>query len=92
MAKKATTKKTKTKEKGIHIDIKGDIPDMSDCKTIKYKAHSRTCGGVYGVGIIGAMIYFVSTATSFWAGVLGILKSLVWPAFMVYGLLKMLGL
>lgn len=39
---------------------------------------------VYGLGIIGAAIYFISNATGFWAGALGILKALVWPAFMVY--------
>lgn len=46
---------------------------------------------VYGLGFIGAAIYYVSNATSFWMGVLGILKSLVWPAFLVYDLLKFLG-
>ena len=45
---------------------------------------------VYGLGLIGAVIYFVSNATSFWMGVLGVLKALVWPAFLVYEALKML--
>lgn len=39
---------------------------------------------VYGLGLIGAAIYFISTATSFWMGVLGFLKAIVWPAFLVY--------
>ncbi len=46
---------------------------------------------VYGVGIIGAAIYYISTATGFWIGVLGFLKALVWPAFLVYEALKALG-
>jgi len=46
---------------------------------------------VYGVGLIGALIYYISTATGFWVGVLGVLKSLVWPAFLVYEALKSLG-
>jgi len=46
---------------------------------------------VYGLGLIGAVIYYVSTAASFWMGVLGILKAIVWPAFLVYELLKSLG-
>jgi len=51
------------------------------------------CGGaVYGLGFIGAVIYYISTATGFWMGVLGILKALVWPAFVVYGLLKSFGM
>jgi hypothetical protein len=46
---------------------------------------------VYGVGLIGAAIYYISTATGFWIGVLGFLKALVWPAFLVYEALKALG-
>jgi hypothetical protein len=41
-------------------------------------------GAVYGLGLIGAAIYFVGHAGSFWLGVLGILKAIVWPALMVY--------
>lgn len=48
-------------------------------------------GGIYGLGFIGALIYFISTANGFWMGVLGILKSIVWPAFLVYEALKALG-
>ena len=61
------------------------------------KGKSVSCGGgcgsagVYGLGFIGAVIYYVSTATGFWMGALGILKALVWPAFLVYELLNHLG-
>jgi hypothetical protein len=48
-------------------------------------------GAVYGLGLIGAAIYFISQATTFWLGVLGFLKALAWPAFMVYEALKFLG-
>jgi hypothetical protein len=48
-------------------------------------------GGFYGLGIVGAAVYYISTATGFWAGVLGILKALVWPAFLIYEALKFLG-
>jgi hypothetical protein len=44
-------------------------------------------GAVYGLGVIGAAVYYVSTATGFWSGVLGIIKALFWPAFLVYKLL-----
>lgn len=47
------------------------------------------CGGaVYGLGVIGSAVYYVQTATGFWMGVLGLLKALVWPAFLVYEVLK----
>jgi len=49
-------------------------------------------GAVYGLGFIGAAIYYIQTSTGFWMGVLGILKAIVWPAFLVFGLLKSLGL
>lgn len=45
---------------------------------------------VYGLGFIGAAIYFISQATTFWMGVLGFLKALVWPAFLVYQALGVL--
>jgi hypothetical protein len=41
-------------------------------------------GAVYGLGLIGAAVFFISQATGFWMGVLGFLKALVWPAFLVY--------
>ncbi len=43
---------------------------------------------VYGLGFIGALIYFLSQATGFWVGVLAVLKAIVWPAFVIYELLK----
>jgi hypothetical protein len=45
-------------------------------------------GAVYGIGFIGAAIYFISHAATFWLGVLGFLKAIVWPAILVYGLLN----
>ena len=52
---------------------------------------SAPASAVYGIGIIGAAIYYFSAATGFWMGVLGFLKALVWPAFLVYEALKALG-
>jgi len=47
------------------------------------------CGGcAYFLGAIGAAIYYVGVAGSFWGGVVGVLKALVWPAFVVYEVLK----
>jgi len=40
--------------------------------------------GVYCLGFIGAAVYYISSATSFGIGVVGFLKALVWPAFLVY--------
>ena len=54
--------------------------------------HDHSGNAVYGLGFIGAAIYYISTATGFWMGVLGVLKAIVWPVFVVFGLLKSLGL
>ncbi len=56
--------------------------------------HRGMCGGAgcgYGLGFLGAAIYYISTASGFWMGVLGVLKALVWPAFLVFELLKLVG-
>ena len=47
---------------------------------------------VYGLGFIGAAVYFIQHATTFGMGVLGLLKAMVWPAFVVYKALEMLKL
>ena len=79
MKKKVKSKKTASK----NVDVL--------CNVSRYNSCRNACGGgVYGLGFLGAVIYYVSTATSFWMGVLGILKSLVWPAFLIYEVLKFL--
>lgn len=45
-------------------------------------------GGVYFLGFIGAAVYYIQESSSFWGGVLGFLKALVWPAFLVYEMLR----
>jgi len=47
---------------------------------------------IYGLGLIGALVYFIQHAANFGAGVLGVLKAFVWPAFAVYKLLEFLKL
>jgi hypothetical protein len=56
------------------------------------RGRRRGAGGggdaVYGLGLIGALVYYIQHADGFWGVILGILKALVWPAFVVYDLLK----
>ncbi|MFC1710635.1 hypothetical protein ACFLZJ_00550 [Nanoarchaeota archaeon] len=59
---------------------------MKKCNCNSY----GNCGGcVYGLGFIGAAIYYISIATGFWMGVLGVLKAIVWPVFLVMKILGM---
>ena len=61
----------------------------------QHKCKKMDCGGCpgafYGLGFIGAAIYYISIATGFWVGVLGVLKAAVWPVFVIHGILKFLG-
>lgn len=41
-------------------------------------------GAVYGLGFIGALVSFWQQAHGFGEHVVGFLKALVWPAFLVY--------
>lgn len=48
------------------------------------------CGAVYGLGFLGALVYFIQHAASFLDGALGILKAVIWPALLVYKALELL--
>ena len=60
------------------------------CK-VDFKCHTSG-GALYFLGFVGALVYYVSTAPDFWAAVIGFFKAIVWPAFLVFGLLKQIGL
>jgi len=52
----------------------------------------KGCGNMgsgYFLGFLGALIYYVQVSTGFWGTILGILKAIVWPAFLVYKLFVM---
>ena len=53
---------------------------------------AASASAVYGLGFIGAAVFFISHASNFWMGVLGFLKAIVWPAFLVYQAFKHLAM
>jgi hypothetical protein len=66
--------------------------DTLTTNQMKYETKHGTSGNAaYGLGLIGAAIYYISHATGFWEGAFGLLKALVWPAFLVYEALSYLG-
>lgn len=80
----------------IGSKIEKECKDGGECCK-PWKMKEKPCGhgsgsAIYGLGFLGALYYYLTTATSLWAGIIGVIKALVWPAFMVYGLLKYLGL
>jgi hypothetical protein len=67
--------------------------EMCSPKKCKKCTAGHGAGGcVYGLALIGSAIYFLQNATSFWQGVLAILKAIVWPALVAYRLLGFLGM
>jgi hypothetical protein len=56
----------------------------------KVIVHGGGSDSVYGLGMIGAWVYYIGRATSPRLRVLGFLKGLVWPAMLVYEILKFL--
>jgi hypothetical protein len=49
-----------------------------------------TSGCIYGLAFVGALIYYIQHAETFWQGILGFLKALIWPAMLIYKLLESL--
>ena len=73
------------------MTTESNSPNQDRQKTkVIYKGASSA--PVYGLGLIGAWVYYLSHATTFWIGVLGILKGIVWPAMLVYEVMKYLGM
>ncbi len=68
-------------------DIKSNEQEQRRQKIV-YR--SPASAPVYGLGFIGALVYYIGHATTFWLGVLGFFKAVVWPAMLVYELLKYL--
>ena len=48
-------------------------------------------GAVYGLGFIGALVYFIASSTSFFDGLWGVVQAIFWPAFLVYELFDSVG-
>jgi hypothetical protein len=65
-----------------------DCGDASCCGKKKISGCASCGGGVYGLAFVGAVIYYIQHAETFWMGVLGFFKALVWPAIIVYKLLE----
>lgn len=47
-------------------------------------------GTIYGLGIIGALVYFFQHATTFQDGLFGIIKAIFWPGVILYKVLELL--
>jgi hypothetical protein len=76
-------------EKTFKQEIEMDTEPTAAKKEHKKPKEMRQGNGsnaVYGIGLIGAWVYYIGRATTFQERVLGFAKGLFWPAFLVYEL------
>ncbi|HEY3295939.1 MAG TPA: hypothetical protein VGL38_10910 [bacterium] len=64
--------------------------DVNCCQSNWKRQSHGVSSGVYGMAFIGAAIYYIEHASTFWEGVLGLLKAMIWPAMLIYKLLEYL--
>ena len=56
------------------------------------KVINHGCGAFYGLGTIGAFVYYMQNAHSAAEILLGIIKTIIWPALLIHRLLEYLGM
>lgn len=76
---------------------KEEIPEQETCCQEKMMCKPHHChkhGGapcsIYGLGVVGALFYFLQNATTFGMVMIGIGKSVFWPAILMFKLLTYL--
>ena len=92
MAKKRVTKKKPDVD--LKIRNLGKVIGAEQKKKNKpHKNNLGRCGGAaYFLGFIGSAIYYISNASGFWIGIWGVIKSLAWPAILVFEIMKYLAI
>lgn len=46
--------------------------------------HSHSSDAVYGLGFVGALIYYLQQASNISDGLLGFVKAIAWPGVLIY--------
>ena len=59
-------------------------------KKVEVRVQNSSAEMVYGLGVIGACIYYISRGTTTREKAMGFLKALVWPVFLVKQALEFL--
>ncbi len=63
-----------------------------DGKTVKVINRAGPTGFVFFLAYIGAAIYFIQQSSGgFWEVILGLLQAAVWPVYVIYHVLQLLG-
>lgn len=63
-----------------------------DTKTVKVINKAGPTGFIFFLAYIGAAIYFIEQSSGgFWEVALGFLQAIVWPVYVMYHVLQLLG-
>jgi hypothetical protein len=74
----------------MNTELKSELkPNEQEDKKMNVKVQGGS-DAVYGLGLIGAWVYYIGRATTPQERVVGFFKGLVWPAYMVYALFEFL--
>ena len=65
-------------------------PEEREIQKAKVVVQGGGSDSVYGLGFIGALVYYIGQARDFREGVIGFFKAIVWPAILVYEIFKLL--
>ncbi len=76
-------------QKGENMDSEIERSEEKG-KEMQVKVQGGNGGAVYGLGVIGASIFYISRAVTPQEKAVGFLKALVWPVFLVKGVLEFL--
>ena len=63
-----------------------------DIKVHKHQHHTASASTLYGLGFIGAIVYYFQQSVTITDFLMAILKSLVWPALLVHKVFGVLGM
>lgn len=63
--------------------------EKKDVKTVVQD--NSAAGAVYGMGVVGAIVYAFLHIDSFWNLIVNIIVALFWPAVLVYKALEFFG-
>jgi len=74
--------------------VKHDFhPEVEKKVVVKNRGGSSgIVGAAYFMAFIGAAVYYIQGTTTAGAGFLGFLKAIVWPAMLIFDLLKYLNM
>ena len=71
--------------------MENDIASTEDKgQKVNVQVQGGSSGAAYGLGVIGACIYYINRGTTTQEKALGFLKALVWPVFLIKQALEFL--